>query len=50
MVLIALNLFRVHFIDSIKVLDLKVMQQIFKKELAEFERGDVAIISVMKNI
>lgn len=26
------------------------MQQIFKKELTEFERGEVAIISVMKNI
>ena len=44
------NLFRVHFIDAVKVLDLKVMQQIFKKELTEFERGEVAIISVMKNI
>ena len=32
------------------MLDLKVMQQIFKKELAEFERGDIAVISVMKNI
>ena len=41
---------RVHFIDSIKVLDLKIMQQIFKKELTEFERGEVAILSVMKNI
>ena len=39
-----------HFIDAIKVLDLKVMQQIFKKELTEFERGDIAVISVMKNI
>ena len=29
---------------------MKVMQQIFKKELAEFERGDIAVISVMKNI
>jgi len=26
------------------------MQQIFKKELTEFERGEVAIISVMKII
>ena len=26
------------------------MQQIFKKELTEFERGEVAILSVMKNI
>ena len=42
--------YRIHFIDSIKVLDLKVMQQIFKKELTEFERGEVAIISVMKII
>ena len=39
-----------HFIDAVKVLDLKVMQQIFKKELTEFERGDVAVISVMRNI
>ena len=45
-----ISLFRVHFIDAVKVLDLKVMQQIFKKELTEFERGDVAVISVMKNI
>ena len=42
--------FRVHFIDAVKVLDLKVMQQIFKKELTEFERGDIAVVSVMKNI
>lgn len=26
------------------------MQQIFKKELTEFERGDIAVVSVMKNI
>ena len=26
------------------------MQQIFKKELTEFERGDITVVSVMKNI
>jgi len=34
---------RVHFIEGTRVLDLKVMQSVFEKELSDFEKVEAPI-------
>ena len=41
---------RVAFIESIKVLDMKVMAQIFQKEVQDFEQEQAPIINCMTTI
>jgi hypothetical protein len=41
---------RVAFIESVKVLDMKMMAQIFEKEVKDFSQGQSPILSCMATI
>ena len=44
------NQHRTAFVESVKVLDMKMMAQIFEKEVQDFEVGQAPLVNCMDNI